>query len=286
VGSLRNPIGPLPSSIYWRRRAVLFTVLGVIALLVLWVLTSGGGGGANNADGKPTGSGPASSIGPGPASSGPAISSQPGGRDESSDAPGGGTGTGTGSGSGSGDGTGSGSGAGSDDGTGGTTVGAGSTAGTEGSTSGIGAGTGTDSRVPAGSALPDCTSGSVTVAVRSSKNSYTPDEKPKLELTFTNASGISCKTDLGPKSTVLTVTLATEDTPAWSTDDCPADPAARLYQVPAHGSTPYTVGWDRTFSSPGCATPPPGSAKPGTYLVEAKAPGLTAATTSFVLAND
>src|SRR5690606_7271596 len=35
-GSLRNPVGPLPSPIYWRRRAVLLSVLALSALLITW----------------------------------------------------------------------------------------------------------------------------------------------------------------------------------------------------------------------------------------------------------
>lgn len=52
VGSLRNPVGPLPSTIYWRRRAVLASVLALLALLITWIVTSGGGGGKNGADGS------------------------------------------------------------------------------------------------------------------------------------------------------------------------------------------------------------------------------------------
>ncbi|MDX3053366.1 hypothetical protein PV378_43970, partial [Streptomyces scabiei] len=64
MGSLRNPIGPLPSTIYWRRRAVLLTVVGLLAILVVWIVTGGGGGG-NNA-GEPDGKNPVTSITPGP----------------------------------------------------------------------------------------------------------------------------------------------------------------------------------------------------------------------------
>lgn len=44
--------------------------------------------------------------------------------------------------------------------------------------------------------------------------------------------------------------------------------------------------WDRRPGAPECATPPSGSAPAGTYLVEAKAPGLAKAQTSFVLSKD
>ena len=49
VGSLRNPVGPLPSSIYWRRRAVALSLIALLAVLVLWAVTSGGGSGNKGA---------------------------------------------------------------------------------------------------------------------------------------------------------------------------------------------------------------------------------------------
>ncbi|MEV8411989.1 hypothetical protein AB0P45_00005, partial [Streptomyces niveus] len=83
MGSMRNPVGPLPSSIYWRRRAVAATLIALLALLVVWVVTSGGGDGGKKRDDGANGEAPAPSITPGPSGSGPAISEQPGGRDES-----------------------------------------------------------------------------------------------------------------------------------------------------------------------------------------------------------
>src|SRR5262249_10576458 len=72
VGSLRNPVGPLPSSIYWRRRAVLASAAALAALLAVWFVSSGGGGTSTNGKGGGDGSGPARTITPGPSGSGPA----------------------------------------------------------------------------------------------------------------------------------------------------------------------------------------------------------------------
>ncbi|MEU6577032.1 hypothetical protein [Streptomyces sp. NPDC046805] len=278
MGSLRNPVGPLPSSIYWRRRAVMLSVVAVLALLTTWIVTAGGGGGKNGADGS-NGKDPASTITPGPSESGPVISQHPGGRDESG---GGGSGGGGGDGSGSGDGgsdaTGgngsSGSGDGSGDGSG------------EGSGGSGGSGTGTGATIAASSGLPNCTSGSVSLKVRSKQNSYSPDQRPAFELTAKNASSGDCKIDLGPKGTVLTITQADADDEYWDSSDCPEGPSSLLYRVPAGSSVTYTVTWDRRPSATHCATPPAGSAGAGTYLVEAAAPGLAKAQTSFVLAAD
>ncbi|MFE6364231.1 hypothetical protein ACFVP3_30085 [Streptomyces sp. NPDC057806] len=283
MGSLRNPVGPLPSSIYWRRRAVLLSVLALLTVLIAWMLTSGGGGGNNGADGS-NGKNPApSTIGPGPTQSGPAISQAPGGRDESGDEDTGG-GSGSGSDSGSGDGSGSGSGSGDTAGSG---DGSGSSDGSAGGGStGGGTGVAAGDALPAGSSLPNCTASAVKLTVRSVRNTYRPGETPTLELTARNSSGSDCKVDLGPKNAVLTITQAGGDEEYWSSADCPETAGHLMFRVAADSSVTFPVKWDRKPSAPRCATPPAGSAAAGTYLVEATAPGFTKAQTSFVLAKD
>ncbi|WP_328757994.1 hypothetical protein [Streptomyces sp. NBC_00271] len=275
MGSMRNPVGPLPSTIYWRRRAVLLSLVALLALLIAWVVSSGGGGGKKNADGS-NGKNPVHTITPGPSGSGPAISQHPGGRDESS--PGTSAGTASGSSGGSSD---SGSGSGSGDGSGGT--GSADGGGSDGGSSG---GTSSGDQVPAGSTLPNCTANAVKLTLRSVHNTYAPGDKPSIELIAKNSSANDCKVDLGPKSAVLTITQAGGDKSFWSSSDCPKDAASLFFRVPAGDQVTYTVDWDRTASAAQCATPPAGSATAGTYLVEAKAPGLAKATTSFVLSQD
>ncbi|MGW6590258.1 hypothetical protein [Streptomyces globisporus] len=240
-------------------------------MLIAWAVTSGGGGGGGKDDAKPGGSDPVESITPGPGSSGPAISQQPGGRDESGDE--GGTG-------GPGESPG-----GSSDGasTGGTGAGAGDTSGAAGSGGGGSAG----QRVPAGSPLPECKPSAVQLRLRT-KVSYGPDDRPKFELIAKNTSSTACKADFGPKSAVLTVTEAggEDDDPIWSSKDCPAAGGPLFLKVPAGATVIHTVDWNRTLSTPGCATPPAGKAGPGTYLLEAKAPGEPVQRASFVLAKD
>ncbi|MGV9242740.1 hypothetical protein [Streptomyces sp. NPDC003710] len=266
MGSLRNPVGPLPSSIYWRRRAVMLSVLALLALLIAWVVTAGGGGGKNKADGS-DGKHPTSSITPGPSGTGPAISQHPGGRDESGG--GGGSGSAGSSGSDGSDGSdGSGTEAGGADGGGGS-----------GSAGG---------QLPAGagSSLANCASNVVQLTLRSVRNAYAPGDTPAFELTAKNSSGSDCKVDLGPKSAVLTVTQTGSDKDVWSSSDCPSGSGSLLFRVPAKAQVTYTVKWDRKQSAPNCATPPAGSVPAGTYLVEAKAPGFPKAQTSFVLSKD
>lgn len=284
VGSLRNPVGPLPSSIYWRRRAVAASLVALIALLIAWFVSSGGDDGKKGDDGS-NGAAPATSITPGPSRPGAAISEQPGGRDESAPGEGddggkngdtsspgagdGGTGTGTDAGAGSGaDGTGSGSGSGG-----------GGDAGT--GTGGIGSA----QQVPANSPLPDCAPGSLQVTLRSVEVSYTPGEKPRFQLVARNTSTTTCKADLGPKAAVLTIKNDEADQ-VWSSKDCPRGSGTLLLRVPAGGSVTHTVEWDRRASAPRCATPSAPAAGPGTYLVEAAVPGVKVMPASFTLSKD
>lgn len=283
VGSLRNPVGPLPSTIYWRRRAVLLSLLALLALLITWIVVAGGGDGGKGAKDGADGKNPAPSITPGPSGSGPAISQAPGGRDESGggDSNGSGSGSGSGSASGGGDGSDAGSGSGGGESGGGSGGGAGG-----GSAGGAATGVGAGDALPAGSGLPNCTPGAVKLSLRSVRNNYAPGQTPAFELTARNTSGSDCKVDLGPEHAVFTITPAGADDAYWSSDDCVEGKGSLRYRVAAGSGIAYTVKWDRKPSAPECGTPPAGSAKAGTYLVEAKAPGFEKVRTSFVLKSD
>ncbi|QDY78337.1 hypothetical protein [Streptomyces qinzhouensis] len=273
MGSLRNPIGPLPSSIYWRRRAVAFALAAVLLLIAVWVFTSGGGDG-DRSDGANKSSSPASSITPGPKQSGPAISRQPGGRDEPGATGGSGTGGDSAGSEGSGSPEGSG-GSGSDGGTG-------QTSGSGGGTGGTG---GTAERVPAGSSLPNCPGSALALSLAPTQLTYAIGEKPAFRLTAVNSSATDCKVDLGRSAAVLTVTDSADEA-VWSSDDCPRDQASVLLKVPAHRTISHTYEWDRARSTGQCATPPASRVGAGTYLLEAKFAGETVSPASFVLAKD
>ncbi|WKE70404.1 hypothetical protein [Streptomyces sp. WP-1] len=276
MGSLRNPVGPLPSSIYWRRRAVLLLVVVVSALLIAWIVTTGGGGGGGKKGSSASGGkNPTNTITPGPSGSGPAYSQHPGGRDES-----GGSGSGSGGSAGS---SGPGSGDGGD-GNGGS--GSGGSAGSGGGSAAGGGAVVAGDALPGSSDLANCTSGAVSLGLRSLRNSYSPDQTPAFELTAKNTSSADCKVDLGPRNAVLTITPADGDNAFWSSADCPEGAGNLSFRVPAGKSITYTVTWDRHPSAAHCATPSGGTAKPGTYLLEARTPGYGKLQASFVLSAD
>ncbi|MFE7585142.1 hypothetical protein ACFU5Y_26680 [Streptomyces gardneri] len=292
MGSLRNPVGPLPSTIYWRRRAVAVCLVAVLALLAVWALTSGDGGGKKSNDAANGSSPTPPSITPGPAGTGPAISQQPGGRDESSDSGGsgdtsgdGGSGDGGSAGSGTDAGSGSGSGEGADAGTDSGAGGTGKNGDTDGAGGDGGAGTGAGQQVPANSPLPNCPAEALQLSLRSAKVSYEAGEKPRFHLVVRNTSDTACKADFGPRSAVLTISDKQADA-VWASDDCPRPGNPLLLSVPAQTTVTHTVEWDRGRSAPQCATAPAGQAGPGTYLVEATMAGAKVAPASFTLAKD
>lgn len=273
---MRNPVGPLPSSIYWRRRAVLASVVALLALLAVWTVSSGGGKSSTNGKGE-KGPDPVTSITPGPSGTGPAISQAPGGRAES------GGSAGKNGEPGASAGTAAGAGSGSASGSAGTGGGTGAAAG-----SGSGGGTGgSAAQVPADSPLPTCAPSGLQWEVKSVKNEYETSEKPRLELVARNVSGTTCKVDLGPKQAVLTILQASSSKAVWSSADCPTGAGNAFFRVPAQGETKQSLEWDRKFSAADqCQTPPAGSAAPDTYVVEVKSPGMPVARTSFVLKQD
>ncbi|MEV4439809.1 hypothetical protein AB0K09_12435 [Streptomyces sp. NPDC049577] len=247
MGSLRNPIGPLPSSIYWRRRAVALGLLVLLVLLVVWLLSLGDGGGSKDGrDDGAAGHGPTeTTITPGPTPTGTLNTQRPGGRDESA---------GTGASGGSGGGTGAGAGAPRTD---------------------VAAplGTGDGRVVPAGGGgLPDCAPGGVRLTVRSVKDHYAAGEKPKFEIVVKNAGGSACKVNFGATAAVLKITVPGGDEHVWASDDCPKGTAPVLVELPGSGETKRTLEWDRKRSAPRCG-PASGAATPGTYRVEVKIAG-------------
>lgn len=259
MGSLRNPIGPLPSSIYWRRRAVALGLLGLLVLLVVWLLALGGGGGSKDSQGQGSDDkgGSETTITPGPEPSGPHISQRPGGRGDSGGGGAGGSGGRSGSGGSGGGGTGGGAGGGF----------------------GGGAGmvvTGDGKAVAAGSGVPDCAPGSVQLSVRSVKDSYRPDEKPKFEVVVKNSGSSACKVNFGMPAALLKITDSKGKEHVWASDDCPRGSGAVLVEVPGSGETKRTLEWDRKRSAAHCATPDGAAAAgAGTYRVEVKVAGAT-----------
>ncbi|MGP4109896.1 hypothetical protein ACTWP5_03120 [Streptomyces sp. 4N509B] len=281
MGSLRRPVGPLPSSIYWRRRAVVLSLVALLALLVIWALASGSGGGGT----ETTGDGgnaeePAESITPGPTPSESFIDTRPSGRESSEptddtgqegDDEGGGT---TGDADGDAEG-----GAGGEDG--------GTSEGQSDGQSGGAASGGSSGGQQDPSGLPACEPADVTVTFTSARNEYGLDEEPELVVTAENVSGVSCVVDFGHDALSVAVTDPDAE-PVWSSDDCPTGAASAPTAVWAGDSASHTLEWDRRHSTGDCDGPPGREAETGTsYLAEATLAGFSSLPpTSFRLDDD
>ncbi|MFG2914642.1 hypothetical protein ACGF0D_17350 [Kitasatospora sp. NPDC048298] len=266
--SLRQPVGPLPASIYWRRRVVVLVAVAAVAALIAWLMIDQGGGGDGGSQGKaaqavPSESQnqtPAQAITPGVSPSGPAA--RPGGGNGGGPVAGGG-GTEVNLSGGTGAGAANPAPGGAAPATGGGT--GGGAGGTGGSAPAV--------NTPEIMALPVCASSQVALELAGTQNSYQPKDKPRLALTVKNSSGSNCRVDLGRTASVITVSGSSNDR-VWSSGDCPADKGNIWVQLGANGSQTETFTWDRSRSKPQCATadqtPPPS----GTYVVLAELTGV------------
>ncbi|MFB7619167.1 hypothetical protein [Kitasatospora sp. NPDC056181] len=288
--SLRQPVGPLPASIYWRRRVVVLVAVAAVVALIAWLMSDQGGGDGGSsgkaAQAAPSQSQtPAQAITPGASPSGSANNSRPGSGGSGGTNPGGGAVSGSGGGdvslSTGGTGgtpnpapaTGGAAGGGA---AGGAAAGGGTAGGTGGGTSGSGGSGGGAPAVntPEVMALPVCASSQVTLELAGAQNSYQPKDKPKLALTVHNSSAANCRVDLGRTASAITVTASNGER-IWSSGDCPSDRGGNWVQIPANGSLTETFTWDRSRSKQQCATADPAPAPAGNYLVVADLTGLS-----------
>ncbi|MEU9042344.1 MULTISPECIES: hypothetical protein [unclassified Kitasatospora] len=277
--SLRQPVGPLPASIYWRRRVVVLAAVAAVIALIAWLMTDQGGGGDGGSPSKAAqavpsqNQTPAQAITPGASPSGPAA--RPGGSGNPAGGPvagGGGTEVNL-----SGGGTG-GANPAPAGGSGGTGGGAGGTGGGAAGGSGGGAASGSGGapafNTPEVMALPVCASSQVALELAGAQNSYQPKDKPRLALTVKNSSGANCRVDLGRVASAITVSASNGDR-VWSSGDCPADKGSIWVQLAANGSQTETFTWDRSRSKPQCATADAAPPANGTYVVLAELTGLS-----------
>ncbi|MEV6212406.1 hypothetical protein [Kitasatospora sp. NPDC051914] len=251
-------MGPLPASIYWRRRLVVLAALAVVIALVAWLVTGSGDKDAQG-DKKTAQAAPVQSITPGASPTGSAITSRPGGGGGST---GGGASTAGPSGS---------AGTSGDDvsvSTGGTGSGSSGAAGTAGGTSTGGGAGQPPTNTSEVMALPVCSASQVSLELASAQNSYTSTVKPRLSLTVRNTSGSGCRVDLGRTASTLTVTASSGER-VWSSGDCPANRQAAWVQLAAGAGLTESFTWNRSRSKPQCASADAAPAGPGNYLVQA-----------------
>ncbi len=259
---MTRPVGHLPPSVYWRRRAIVLVGLAVLIALVAWACTAGGGDDdKKNAAAEstaPTGSGSPAPIGPGPndgaANGGPSTGS-PG-----APAPSGGT---TGSPSG------------------GANPGAGGNPGAANGGTVPGANPGASQTPPPGQQQPPAPPGGATVngmlacqfpgnaevvviGDRPQDTKFRVGEQVKLTLEVRNTGRETCAVDMSQR--IATVEIRSGNDRIWSPADC-ASGGQEITQIQPGKSVSRTWTWNWTRSDPArCTgpaptlnTPPPGA---------------------------
>ncbi|WP_428963270.1 hypothetical protein [Micromonospora fluostatini] len=249
---MRLTVGPLPSAVYWRRRAV---VLGAVVLLLIVLLyscnrsenTGGTRGGAPSPSGVPAPDESVLTPQTGTPSEGPGGSAAPGG-------PGG-----EGDSSGSGD---SGGQVGPDAGPGNPGGGPGNPG------SGDSGGQGTSfggSGVPAVPAAADlCTDEEILVTPVANPARATSGTVVNLHIKIKNRSERTCSRDVGADPQELFIKSGAEK--VWSSDTCGVAKGSDMQSFTAGFERSYQVAWNGRDSSrcgEGAATGEP--VKPGTY---------------------
>lgn len=251
VDAFMRPVGPAPPATYWRRRALVLTVVVVLSYFVVRACSPDSG-----TDNRQQAS----------ANGAFSSSTQPGDEGEPSEAPtGGGTATTQ---TGGPAGTGEPSGAGQTGGPGNSEA-----PQTQEVTAAVGN----------GAARPGyCMDDNVRLDVRPDERNYSATEKPVFTLSIFNVGDGPCKFDVGPAGWKLEV-LSGRDR-IWSTDDCAKNEQSDVATLQRLDPVKVKVTWDRSRSKPGCPTGQ-GVAASGTYTVSGTAGGDIASPKAvFVLA--
>lgn len=259
MGSFRNPVGPLPSSVYWRRRLVLLGIPLFVIALVAYACSgtsstpqnTASPGSESSAGSSPTGS----IITPAPSetASGPPGYSYPGGS-SSAGASSGTSGSGTSSSASAGSSSASSSGTGSVSG------------------SGQGAAAGCSLRL---SITLDRTSSSGTVQ-------YPAGTYPTFDIEATDEGSANCTVDVSGKGLLVSVMPQGTTKPIWTSEVCSG--ASDLRVLGPGDTQTYPVVWKRWETQ---GTTCPVSKLPtvpqGTYTVNAEANGITSSLVTFIL---
>jgi hypothetical protein len=250
-----EPNGPLPQSVYWRRRALAAVVSVLAVVLLAWLI-----GGLVEADDQHPVQGTASgSVIGGPTSTDVHMTSAPASAPPSSPGP--------------------------DDPRGSVTSGPRSGTPTSGDTSPATSPAPTPSTTttpppPPGPPAP-CPDAVVKVDAAADLPSYPTGARPLLRLRITNVGPAPCTRDVSRNLREILV-LGQDGTRLWSSNDCYGPPEQDVRVLPPNQPAVYTVNWAGRTSEPGC----PLDRKPvpaGTYQVVGKLGALVGQATPLTL---
>lgn len=263
-----EPVGPLPPSVYWRRRAVATIAVVLVLAALLWALAA-----ALSADGgveaAPAPTPAAPTAPPSPVASRGALAVPPGGISTLPGTPGalGPVGIGAPAPLRPGDGP------------TGPLLGAGST----GATADSPAASSPPAPAPAPApAAGPCADSALKVAARSDKPRYGTGERPLFSLVVTNTGKAPCTRDVGPARTAMAVVVKAGDG-LWGSDDCAPGGAPDVRTLAPGQEQVISLRWAGRTSLPGC--PSGRAAVPGgDYQLLTRLDGTVSAPAPFSLA--
>ncbi len=252
MGTFRKPVGPLPASVYWRRRIVLLGIPLFVIALVAYACTGTSGSPQNTAapgGGSSASSSPTGVITPGASqtASGPSGHSYPTAPASSNSA-----GAGTG--------------------------------GTSSASSGSTAGAGTTHQAASGAAAGCALTLTIALDQTSSSGTvrYAAGTYPTFKITATDSGSANCTVDVSGKGLVVSVMPLGTTKPIWTSQVCSG--ASDLRVLGPGDAQTYPVVWKRWESQ---GTTCPVSKLPtvpqGTYTVNAETGGVTTSAVEFIL---
>jgi hypothetical protein len=249
-----EPTGPLPRSVYWRRRAIAAAACVLAVVLLAWII----GALVGSADEHPVrGSGDSRQLAAAPSSPSPSDR-----RSESPSAS--------------------------------ASASAGPTASPTAAptSSAVPIGSPTTKPAPKPTAKPTpkappgppkaCANEVIRVAARPGAASYRVGERPLLRLVVVNVGKLPCIRDLSRKLREIVVTTADGKQRLWSSNDCYGPPGTDRRTLAPGRPVEFTLNWAGRTSAPGCPLQRK-TVSPGRYRVIGKLGALTGAPTPLTL---
>jgi hypothetical protein len=256
-----QPVGPLPPSVYWRRRAVAVAAAVLVLALLVWAIAAASSDGGSDV---PAAAPPAPSPSAGPPS---AVASR-GALPPQADAAallGSRVLPGTPSQTGGGARPSAGALPGADSQPGGPPQPAGrpQPGGPSSGTTSPGAAATTTTSAPssapssapapqAAAAPPRCTDGDLKIVARTDKPRYTAAEHPLFSLVITNTGSAPCSRDLDAARQAMAVVVKPGDG-LWGSNDCSPGHSNDVRTLAPGQETVFSVRWAGRRSAPGCA---------------------------------
>jgi len=248
---MSEPTGPLPRSVYWRRRAIAAAACVLAVVLLAWII----GALVGSADEHPVrGAGDSRQLAAAPSSPPPS--------DRRSETP---------------------SASASASATAAPTSAA-------SPTSSAAAPTGSPTTKPAPKPTPTappgppkaCADEKIRVAARPGVASYRVGERPLLRLVVVNVGKLPCIRDLSRKLREMVITTANGKQRLWSSNDCYGPPGTDRRTLAPGKPVEFTLNWAGRTSAPGCPLQRK-TVPPGRYRVIGKLGALAGAPTPLTL---